>query len=303
MNKFKLWFSAIRPRTLPLSISGIIVASCLAFYNGYFDPFTCILAILTAISLQTLSNLANDYGDGVKGTDNAERIGPERALQSGKISEHEMLNAIKINILIAIILVIYLVFRAFRTQEILFSLIFFILGGLAIYAAIRYTMGKSAYGYRALGDLMVFIFFGLISVIGMYFLYVKHLDHVTILPACVIGLLSVGVLNLNNMRDIESDKMAGKITVAVKLGWSNAKKYHLILIGMAMVLAILFGVFYYTSVFNLIYFIAFVPFIIHIIKVARTNEPKQLDGQLKILALSTFLLAILLGIGHIYNAI
>lgn len=303
MNKFKLWFSAIRPRTLPLSVSGIIVASSLAFYNGYFDLFTCILAILTAISLQTLSNLANDYGDGVRGTDGVDRIGPERALQSGKISAHEMLNAIKINILIAIILVIYLVFRAFRTQEILFSLIFFILGGLAIYAAIRYTMGKSAYGYRALGDLMVFIFFGLISVIGTYFLYVKHIDHVTILPACIIGLLSVGVLNLNNMRDIESDRIAGKITVAVKLGWSNAKRYHLFLVGMAIVLAIVFGILYYTSLFNLIYFIAFVPLTFHIIKVVRTNAPKDLDKQLKVLALSTFLLAVLLGIGHVYNAI
>ena len=159
MERIKIWLSAFRLRTLPLSISGIIVASFLAYYNGFFDLFTCVLAICTVLSLQILSNLSNDYGDGIKGTDNVNRIGPERTIQSGKISKEQMQYAIKINILISIIFVIYLVFRAFRMDYLVYSLLFFILGGLTIAASIKYTIGRKAYGYRALGDLMVFLFF------------------------------------------------------------------------------------------------------------------------------------------------
>ena len=303
MKNLKIWLSAFRLRTLPLSVSGIIVASFLAYYNGVFDPFTGFLAICTVLSLQILSNLANDYGDGIKGTDNENRIGPERAIQSGLISKQAMQHAIKINILIAIFFVIYLIFRAFRMEYLWYSLLFFILGGLTIAASIKYTVGKKAYGYRALGDLMVFICFGLLSVIGCYFLYAKQIDHVTILPACVIGMLSTAVLNLNNMRDIESDKKSNKITVAVKLGLTNAKRYHVFLVGGAIILATIFGLLYYTAAFNLIYFLVFIPLLKHLIFVIKNKEPKQLDSQLKILALSTFFLAILLGIGHIYNAI
>lgn len=303
MNKFKLWISAFRLRTLPLSVSGIIIGGFLAYYNGFFNAGIFILALLTTLSLQILSNIANDYGDGVKGTDNEDRIGPERAIQSGQITPEEMYHAIRINILIVIFLVFATVFTAFGVHFILYSLLFFILGGLAVYAAIKYTVGKSAYGYRALGDVMVFIFFGVLSVMGSYFLFSKQLDHVTILPACIVGLLSIGVLNLNNMRDIESDKASNKITVAVKLGWKQAKRYHVSLIVSAMLIALLFGVLYYTSPFNFIFIIAFIPLIKHLMTVIKAQKPHELDSQLKLLALLTFALSILLGIGHIYNAI
>ncbi|AUP81436.1 1,4-dihydroxy-2-naphthoate octaprenyltransferase [Flavivirga eckloniae] len=299
MNKVSHWIASMRLRTLPLSISGIILASCLAEYNGCFDWKIGLLAILTTLSFQILSNLANDYGDGIKGTDNNDRIGPERAIQSGKISPEEMFNAIKINVLISIGLAFLLIFTAFGVKHFLLTLLFFVLGIASVVGAIKYTVGSNAYGYRGLGDLFVFVFFGLVSVIGCYVLYAKTIDHVVFLPACTIGLLSVGVLNLNNMRDIISDKKSNKITLAVKLGNENAKKYHYPLIGLAIVLSALFGILYYTSPYNLIFVVTYIPLFIHIKKVSKNENPKLLDPELKKLALTTVLLAILMGVGHL----
>lgn len=294
------WISAMRLRTLPLSISGIIVASCLAEYNGVFDLKIFVLAILTTLSYQILSNLANDYGDGVKGTDNDDRIGPQRALQSGAITKEEMFNAIRINILISIVLTVGLVYYSFGSDHFLLALLFFGLAGLAVRAAVKYTVGNSAYGYRGRGDIYVFIFFGLVSVIGCYVLYAKQIDHVVILPAISIGLLSTAVLNLNNMRDIISDTKSNKITLAVKLGKENAKKYHYFLVGGAMFCAVLFGVLYYTfSPFSLLFVIAFIPLSLHLSKVNKVSDPKNFDPELKKLALSTVLYSILLGVGYL----
>ena len=299
MNKVSLWISTMRLRTLPLSISGIVLASCLAEYNGYFEWRIGILAILTTLSFQILSNLANDYGDGIKGTDNNDRIGPERAIQSGKISPEEMFNAIKINVLISIGLAFLLIFSAFGVKHFFLTLLFFILGIASVAGAIKYTVGSNAYGYRGLGDLFVFIFFGLISVMGCYVLYAKTIDHIVFLPACTIGLLSAGVLNLNNMRDILSDEKSNKITLAVKIGAKNARIYHYALIGLAIILSALFGILYYTSPYNLIFIVAYIPLLIHIKKVVKNKAPKLLDPELKKLALTTVLLAILMGVGHL----
>lgn len=299
MKKVKPWLSAMRLRTLPLSVSGIILGTCFAYYNGHFNPWVLVLAILTTISLQVLSNLANDYGDGVKGTDNDERVGPQRAIQSGEITPDQMLEAIKMNILVIILFTLSLIWVAFGPTNFLFLLLFVFLGGISVYAALNYTMGDSPYGYRALGDIFVFVFFGLLSTIGSYLLYMHTIDHVVILPAITVGLLSVGVLNLNNMRDIEPDANAGKITLAVKLGLQKAKKYHLVLIIGAMLLSVIFSILYYVEPYNFLYLIAFIPLIIHVkkIKVAKTAD--DFDKQLKVLALSTFLFALLLGIGYI----
>ncbi len=299
MKNISLWVSTMRLRTLPLSVSGIILASCFAEYNGCFNWKICALAILTTLSLQILSNLSNDYGDGIKGTDNNERIGPERAIQSGKITPDEMFNAIKINILISIGLAFMLIFSAFGVKHFLLTMLFFLLGIASVVAAIRYTVGNNAYGYRGLGDIFVFLFFGLISVIGCYVLFAKTIDHVTFLPALTMGLLSVGVLNLNNMRDIVSDSKSNKMTLAVKFGESNAKKYHIALIFLAIILSSLFGLLYYTSPYNLIFVVAYIPLLIHIKTVAKNKEPKLLDPELKKLAFTTILLAILMGIGHL----
>ncbi len=299
MKKIKPWLSAMRLRTLPLSVSGIILGTCFAYYNGHFSWWILVFAILTTMSLQVLSNLANDYGDGVRGTDNEERVGPERAIQSGVITPEEMLDAIKFNIIVVIILTLSLIWAAFGSSNFLFILLFVFLGGLSVYAALNYTMGDSPYGYRALGDVFVFVFFGLISTIGSYLLYMRVMDHVVILPAIALGLLSVGVLNLNNMRDINSDENAGKITLAVKLGLGRAKKYHYFLIIGAMSITVIFSILYYVEPYNFMYLLAFIPLIIHVKKIKLAVQPNDFDSQLKVLALSTFLFALLLGIGYI----
>lgn len=299
MKEIKPWLSAMRLRTLPLSVSGIIVGTCFASYNGRFSWWVLVLAILTTISLQILSNLANDYGDSVNGADNDDRVGPRRAVQSGKITPDEMLDAIKFNIIVVIILTLSLIWAAFGPTNFLFLLLFLFLGGVAVYAALNYTMGDSPYGYRALGDIFVFVFFGLVSTIGSYLLYMHSLDHVVILPAIALGLLSVGVLNLNNMRDLNADANVGKITIAVKLGIHQAKRYHFFLIIGAMVVAVIFSILYYVEPYNFLYLLAFIPLFIHIKKIKAAEQPDDFDSQLKVLALSTFLFSVLLGIGYI----
>lgn len=289
----------MRLRTLPLSISGIILGSCLAKLNGFFDITIFVFAILTTLSFQILSNLANDYGDGVKGTDNDDRIGPTRALQSGAITQKQMYNAIRFNVIVSIILTIILIYVSFGADSVLLGILFLIIAGFSIYAAIKYTVGDNAYGYKGKGDFFVFVFFGLISVIGSYMLYAKHVDVITLLPAISIGLLSTAVLNLNNMRDIVSDKTSNKITLAVKLGAVKAKQYHYVLIITAIILTVVFGLIYYKTPFNLIYFIAYLPLLLHLKKVNAVTNPKDFDPELKKLALTTVLLSILIGIGQL----
>lgn len=298
MKKIGPWLSAMRLRTLPLSVSGIILGTSFAFYNGNFSWWILVLALLTTISLQILSNLANDYGDGIKGTDNEDRVGPQRAIQSGVISPEEMLEAIKFNIVAIIILTISLIWAAFGPTNFLFLLLFVALGGLSVYAALNYTMGDSPYGYKALGDIFVFIFFGLLSTIGSYVLYMHKVDHLVFMPAIALGLLSVGVLNLNNMRDIESDEKAGKITLAVKLGLKRAKTYHYMLILGAMFMSLLFSLFYYVEPYNFLFVVAFAPLGLHLLKIRKAKKAQDFDKQLKVLALSTFLFSLLLGIGY-----
>ena len=299
MQSINIWISAMRLRTLPLSIAGVVLASCFAYYNSAFSWEIFSLAILTTVSFQILSNLANDYGDGLKGTDNNERIGPERALQSGKISSEELLNGIKLNIVISIGLAITLIHSAFGVKHFYFTLFFFVLGIGAIIAAIRYTMGTNAYGYKGLGDVFVFVFFGFVSVIGSYVLYTKKLDHVTFLPAFTIGLLSTAVLNLNNMRDRLTDEKSRKFTLAVKLGEAKVKIYHNMLVVGAIVFSGLFGLLYFTSIYNLIFCITYIPLLLHLKRVNKITDPKLFDPELKKLALTTVLIATLMGIGHL----
>lgn len=250
--------------------------------------------------MQILSNLANDYGDGIKGTDNQNRIGPERAIQSGKISPPAMLKAIRINIFVSIVLALSLILVAFGFENIWLSVFFIALGMASVIAAMKYTIGDNAYGYKGLGDVFVFIFFGLVSVIGGYVLYTKTIDFVVFLPAFTVGLLSMGVLNLNNMRDIISDEKSNKNTLAVKLGQKKVKIYHTLLIVSAIILSVLFGVIYYKSPLNLIFIVAYFPLLQHVKAVHTNKNPKLLDPELKKLALTTVFLAILMGVGHLF---
>lgn len=293
MTKLKTLIEAARPRTLPLSVSGIIVGSAIAFAEGFFNPYILILSLITTIGLQILSNFANDYGDGVKGTDNADRVGPIRALQSGIISAKEMLSAMIVTTIFTLIVAITLIYISFGSEQILFSLLFFVLGLFAVAAAIKYTVGNSAYGYHGYGDLFVFIFFGLVSVIGSYFLYTKKLEWDVILPAISVGLLSVGVLNLNNMRDFQSDAKSNKNTMVVKLGITKAKRYHSLILTVALIAAMLFLLLNYQQWTNTIFIISFIPIILHLKRVRSNRQEQLLDPELKKLSLSTFLFAVL----------
>ena len=296
----KHWIQAARLRTLPLSVSGILVGSFYAMSQAMFNWKIVIFALLATLGLQILSNFANDYGDGVKGTDNADRVGPKRAIQSGVITPSEMKRAMVLTSLITLGFALALIYFAFKESYLLYSLVFFVLGILAIASAIRYTVGKGAYGYSGYGDVFVFVFFGLVSTFGVYFMFSKSIDWLLLLPATAIGFLSVGVLNLNNMRDEESDRKVGKNTIVVKIGGANAKVYHYFLVISAMVLVVLFA---YLNEFHFdqyFFVVAYFPLISHLMTVHRNKNPKLLDPELKKLAISTFLLSILLALCLIF---
>lgn len=288
---------AARLRTLPLSISGIIVGSFIAASEGLFNTTICILALLTTVGFQIISNFANDYGDGVKGTDNNERVGPQRAIQSGKITPKQLLKVIKISIAITLVIAISLIYVSFGKEDFLNLIIFFVLGIASIAAAIKYTMGKNAYGYSGFGDVFVFLFFGLLSVCGSYYLYAKQLNFTIFLPAFSIGFLSIGVLNLNNMRDRESDLKSGKNTLVVKIGIEFAKYYHYYLLIASFLFALLYTMIHYNSNYQFIFVAAYVPIANHFLVVYNNESPILLDPELKKLAISTFAFAILFGLG------
>lgn len=293
----KNYIQAARLRTLPLSLSGIIVGSFIAASEGFFNWPICILALLTTTGFQIISNFANDYGDGVKGTDNEDRIGPKRAIQSGTITPDQMLSAIKISVIITFILAIALIYIAFGKDDFFNLLLFFVLGIMSIVAAIKYTMGKKAYGYSGFGDVFVFLFFGLLSVFGSYYLYTKTINYTVFLPAISVGLLSVGVLNLNNLRDRASDIKAGKNTLVVKIGTEFGKYYHYYLLIASLLVALLYTLLEYKSPFQFLFLLAYLPIMKHFQVVYQNKFPKLLDPELKKLAISTFLFSILFGIG------
>jgi 1,4-dihydroxy-2-naphthoate octaprenyltransferase len=305
----KHWIEAARVRTLPLSVSGILVGSFYALSKPTENVLTPTqvfswsifgLLMLTTIGLQVLSNFANDYGDGVKGTDNEDRIGPKRALQSGVISPAAMKRAIVITAILTFLSAVLLIYTAFGLEYLYYSIFFLLLGIIAIASAIRYTVGKSAYGYKGYGDIFVFIFFGLVSTYGSYFMFSKVIDWYLLLPAVAIGFLSVGVLNLNNMRDEFSDKKAGKNTIVVKIGGAKARQYHYFLVITAMVLLLVFGILQHFAIDQYIYLIVFLPIISHLLRVSRTQNPADLDPELKRLAISTFMVSLLLSLCLIY---
>lgn len=304
------YIKAARLRTLPLSISGVIVGAVLGNYHFYnvalsndslsiFSSPIFWFAILTTIGFQVISNFANDYGDGVKGTDK-NRLGEARMVSSGAITPKQMKRAIVIATTLTLISALFLIFFSFGSQNFKYSILFFLLGITAIIAAIKYTVGNSAYGYSGFGDLFVFLFFGLLSVVGSYFLFTKQLDLIVFLPAISIGFLSTAVLNLNNLRDREEDAKNNKNTLVVKLGVLKAKKYHYFLIFGALFCAILFSFFKFSSIYQFIYLIAFIPLLKNVKKVALNDNPRELDGELKKVALSTFLFAILFSVSHFF---
>jgi 1,4-dihydroxy-2-naphthoate polyprenyltransferase len=296
MATTRSWIKAMRLRTLPLAVSSTLAGSFMAVSDRKSDALIIALAVLTTLLLQILSNLANDLGDSLKGTDNLKRVGPTRTVQGGEISVLEMWWGVGIASLLTLASGISLIVISLGTQS-WQVLLFLALGVISIAAALKYTLGKSAYGYRGLGDLFVFLFFGLTGVLGTYYLNAHTLPADTWLMAVSVGLLSTGVLNLNNMRDIENDKNSGKNTVVVKIGTKRARIYHGILIILAMCCGIIYGLLNYHSPWQFI-FIAVIPlFVRDLIRILNINEQNLLDPFLKKLALSTFAYILLFGIG------
>lgn len=291
------WLVSFRLRTLPLALSTIILGSFLAAFHDSFHWSVLIWAVLTTLFLQILSNLANDYGDAVHGVDNHGRVGPKRSLQTGAISLKQMRIAIFIFVLLSLVSGILLLSAGVKGLKLSYGIAMFFVGIAAIAAALKYTVGKNPYGYAGLGDVAVFIFFGIVGVMGSYFLHTQKLTLIELLPAMSIGFFSTGVLNLNNLRDRDNDAAFGKKTIVVKLGAGNAKIYHAILLISGMAAAVVYTFLNSTSGWNWIYLLSFPLFIRSITVVFKNKDSHALDPELKALALSTLLFSVLFGVG------
>ncbi|ABU79017.1 1,4-dihydroxy-2-naphthoate polyprenyltransferase [Cronobacter sakazakii] len=254
VNRTQAWLESLRPRTLPLAFSAILVGSALASWQGYFDPVITLLALLTAGLLQILSNLANDYGDAVKGSDQPDRLGPLRGMQKGAITAPQMKRAIQLTVALICVSGLALVYVACRSMADVLG--FLALGALSILAAITYTVGTRPYGYMGLGDVSVLIFFGWLSVLGSWYLQAHTLIAPVWLPATACGLLAAAVLNINNLRDIDSDRRNGKNTLAVRLGPVVARRYHVGLLAGALVCLAVFNLLWLHSLWGWLFLLA-----------------------------------------------
>jgi 1,4-dihydroxy-2-naphthoate octaprenyltransferase len=297
MMNLKIWIEAFRLRTLPLALSSAILGSFLAYAGGGFRWEIMLLAILTTLFLQILSNLANDYGDAMHGTDNENRIGPPRITQAGLITKSQMQRMIIRFVILSIIAGSLLIYTGLHNMGWKAAFIFFLLGISAIIAAIKYTVGKNPYGYIGFGDIFVFIYFGIVGVAGTYYLHVNNFDPWVLLPASVIGLLSAGVLNLNNMRDIENDTRSGKRTLVVHIGSKAAKIYHLMLITLSILFSLIYALVHFNSVYQFLFLLTCPLFALNAFVVMKNTEPVKLNNELRKLAYSTFAFSITFGLG------
>lgn len=290
------WLSAIRLRTLPLALSSIGMGSFLAAAAGFFDWRILILASLTTIFLQVLSNLANDYGDSIHGADSINRLGPKRAVQSGAITAETMKKAIALFVALSLMSGILLLLVAFGLNMQIF-LIFLFIGLMAIFAAIAYTAGKRPYGYAGLGDISVLVFFGIVGVAGTYYLYTQDFSWQILLPALSCGCFSTAVLNLNNIRDIESDRLAGKKSIPVRLGREKATIYHYLLLISGFLFSIVFVVILFDSFYQLLFLVTIPLFVKNGLAIKKNKTADALDPYLKQLAISTLLFVLTFGLG------
>ena len=290
MSKVRAYITSFRLRTLPLSLSGVLLGSLLAASDGYFKTTTFVWAMLTTVALQILSNLANEVGDLTKGTDNEHRLGPIRSAQSGALSMREMVQAMIVFGVIAIITGSLLIYEAFRDLLNWKSISLFIAGGASIVAAGKYTVG----------DLFVFIFFGLVSVMGSYFAMSGVLPWICVLPAAAIGFLSSGVLNMNNIRDIENDSVCGKRTIPVILGIRGAKIYHFVITLLAVICLVVYTILHSAGWTGYLFLLTLPLLAMHLKSVYR-GEGRALDSQLKFLSITTLLIALLLGFGQLLS--
>jgi len=299
LGKVKAWVSAFRLRTLPLALASIGMGSFLAAANHQFRGSVVAWSALTTLFLQILSNLANDYGDSIHGADSVNRQGPQRAVQAGLITSAQMKTGMFIFAGLSLLSGLLLLWTAFGQDGIYLFLFFLLLGLAAIWAAINYTAGSKPYGYAGLGDISVFIFFGLVGVTGTYFLQTQRVNWPILLPAAALGFFSTGVLNINNIRDIYSDKLAGKNSVPVRLGPRKARIYHVILLSMGVICAILFAITQQATIKQYLFLFTLPFFFYNAWQVWQRQLPQEIDPYLKQMALSTLLFVLLFGIGFL----
>ncbi|EPF12659.1 1,4-dihydroxy-2-naphthoate octaprenyltransferase [Cedecea davisae] len=293
------WLESLRPRTLPLAFASIVCGSALTWWQSVFDPAVALLALLTAGLLQILSNLANDYGDAVKGSDTEDRIGPLRGMQKGVITQAQMKRALVITVVLICLSGLSLVALACNTFADFMG--FLLLGVLSIVAAISYTVGTRPYGYMGLGDISVLVFFGWISVAGTWYLQAHSLAPLVILPATACGLLATAVLNINNLRDIDSDRENGKNTLAVRLGPVIARRYHACLLVGALVCLALFNLIWLKSLWGWLFVLAAPLLIKQVAYVLREREPVAMRPMLERTVKAALLTNLLFALGVVLS--
>lgn len=294
MNKIPLYFQTFRVRTLPLSISSIVIGTMMAAANGFFNVAICTLTVITTLFLQILCNIANELGDAQKGTDTSDRQGPAYVLTSGALTEKDFYHLIYTFVTLSCVSGLILLWLASVNISGIYIWIMLALGAFAIIAAIFYTMGKNPYGYKGFGDISVFIFFGLLGTLGSYFLQTGNVELEMILPAAACGFLSVGVLNVNNIRDMESDSK-NRTTIPILLGEKKGKIYHTILIVGGQLCFVAYNIVKYETSLKAYLFLCTLPiFIFHIISVWNLSG-KALDKQLPLLVFSTLVECLVFG--------
>lgn len=296
--KLKASIKSMRLRTLPLSLAGVILGVTLAADKTDVSPWTAALIFLTTVCLQILSNLSNELGDTLSGTDSADRQGPKYALGSGDMTIGDIKKLILMFIGLCVISGLAMIQVSFGSLFKTESICLEALGAAAIVGAMKYTLGKNPYGYRGLGDVFVFIFFGLVSVLGGYYVAARELPPlIMLLPASAIGCFSVGVLNVNNIRDMKTDAV-NRVTVAIKLGMKGARIYQTILVTLGWALILVFCAVYDSAPGHYIFIITLPLYIKHLQGVWTRSE-RALDPMLPILVISTFFLSILAGAGFL----
>ena len=295
--KFKAAIQSMRLRTLPLSMAGVLLGILLAVADWKVDLWTAVLIVITTVCLQILSNLSNELGDVLRGTDTAERVGPQYGLNSGALSIPDMKLLIGIFVGLCVVFGTAMTWRAFGTLWDMTPILVLMLGAAAIMGAMKYTLGHNPYGYRAKGDIYVFLFFGLVSVMGAYFVCTKGvgLHWKLLLPAAGVGCFSVGVLNVNNIRDMKTDA-ANRVTVAIKLGTHKARIYQTVLIGLGWVCMAAYCLLCWPSAWHWMWVVTLPLYIVHL-KGIWTREDRALDPMLPLLVMSTFALSLLFGLG------
>jgi 1,4-dihydroxy-2-naphthoate octaprenyltransferase len=282
-----------------LALASIFTGGFLAAAAGRFNGPVLGLAVLTTILLQILSNLANDYGDSQNGADSVHREGPQRAVQAGHITPEQMKRAMGLFGFMALASGITLLWVALGFAGVWIFAAFFLLGLSAIWAAINYTAGSKPYGYAGLGDVSVFIFFGVVGVCGSYYLQTRELPLAVLLPAAALGCFATAVLNVNNIRDIRSDELAGKITIPVRLGPLHARRYHWLLLMLGFGCAVVYVALTYHSPWQWLFVLAAPLLLRNGLQVWQRQESMQLDPLLKQMALTTLVFTVLFGVGQL----